>query len=236
VLTTDARTVVLFDPVEGKELGRPSAGSATTLAGIAPLLVGNRDLLAVLYFRNHGSTLQCFDRRGAARWEAEQFVSREAAEDVAVDGAGVYAVCGGVLSAFALRDGKPLWQLPLPAEGAAWKLIPTRDGLLAYPSDLGFRRTSVQWLAGALRVGSVHPLRKRSDPILPVLIVDPETGRIMQRVNVPVERALAGVLAEGWRLTPSAISEPLYPVVRVTPGGLLAAVPGWAGARRAGMD
>src|SRR5262249_44939132 len=199
-LAEDPGTVVLFDPTNGKEQTRPVSGPSTTLSGVPPRLATAGDTLTVAQVRNHGTTLQCFDARtGVARWEEERRVGRTPPDDLAADASAVYVVCGCELSAFALRDGKPLWQTLLLGPDAGWRVLTCRGGLLAYPADFGFRLT-LGWLPGRLSLSAL-PSRP-SSPRFAVHIIDPESGQLVQRINLSRAAAQVGT-SPGGAWTPS---------------------------------
>lgn len=235
-LTADGRTVVLLDPESGKELARLFAGQETSLTGRAPLLAGGPDGLVVLSDRNHGSTLQCFDpRTGAARWKSDRLVSRESGECLTVDGGAAYTVCGGVLSAFSLRDGKLIWQSALPESGSDWQLLPCRDGIVAYPGSVGVMRGDLHWATGSVSLTGVRRTRGR-EPLLPVRIYDPEMGNLLQSVNRPLEatRVEVGGGVRSW--LPSVTLERVSPVVQVWRGTLAVGVSGSTCGRTAARE
>jgi hypothetical protein len=70
-------------------------------------------------------------------------VGRTPPDDLAADATAVYVVGGGEVSAFAMRDGKLLWQTALAGPGNGWRLLLGRGGLVVYPSDLGVFRLTV---------------------------------------------------------------------------------------------
>jgi outer membrane protein assembly factor BamB/tetratricopeptide (TPR) repeat protein len=187
-LVTDPATVVLLDAAAGKELARPPLVAPTTLSGRPPLAVGAGGVLLLVVDRNFGPTLQRFDPlTGQALWPSERLLGTDTVADGAVtfDREAVFAVSGDTLSAHALADGRALWRVTLPREGRDWRALRTRDYLVAYPADAGDRDLRCRTLLGTLSlVAAFGPLERRAAGV-PVLLVDPKTGRAVQRLNVP---------------------------------------------------
>lgn len=229
-LTEDSRTVTLLDLTDGRTLGRPLADTSTLHSGVAPLLAGNSESVALLQLRNHGTTLQCADARTVAlRWAEEQQVSRNPADDLAVDAVAAYTVCGGEVSSFSLRDGKRRWQRVLPGSGKAWRLIVCRGGVVAYAAEPGIFHASLDFPLG--RWSLTTPWRRPFSTSCAIHILDPESGELVQRVNLPpivpqmeVARSNAWGLAFGLKRTSIA--------VQVDPHGLVGSAPGVVFGRR----
>jgi outer membrane protein assembly factor BamB len=182
-LVPDARTVVVFEPAAGKEVARAAAGPRSTLSGAAPLVAGNAEALLVHSSRNYGSVLQCLDPlTGKARWPEERLVGREpvAPGSLSLDRGAAYLASGSTLSAHALTDGHFLWSVPL-ADGGDWQTRLLRNYLLVYPGEVGPSGWELRSPFGSLRLAA--PGSDEGSPYYSVLLLDPKTGELVQRVN-----------------------------------------------------
>ncbi len=218
VVAVDARHVVLFDPAVGKELWAysPAARGSTTLTGEPPRLLGGADTLLLLVARNYGYQLERLDpATGRPLWKPRARIIREAldAGQVGVGAKAVFYVSRGVLTARSLADGKLLWSQPLDGPAGAWRAVCSPRAVLAIPVRRSLR-PSWYWVP----LGDVPlalPIRLPAGRGLAVLVHDPETGRLVQRLNFPSPVSAAGVqvlphrlvvevAGRAWGLTDSA--------------------------------
>jgi outer membrane protein assembly factor BamB len=181
----DAGTVAVLEPASGKELARAATGRLSTLGGTPPLVAGDAETLLVLSPRNYGSVLCCFDPlTGKARWAEERLVGREpvAPGSLTVDRDAAYLVCGSVLSAHALADGRTLWSVPLPDGAGDWQTCFVRDYLAVYPGEVGPGGWELRGPFGAVRLAP--PGSGERSSYYSVLLLDPKTGELVQRLNL----------------------------------------------------
>jgi hypothetical protein len=162
--------------------------------------------------RNFGPTLQRLDPlTGKALWPDERLLGTETvpAGGVAFDREAVYCASGGVLSAHALADGEELWRVRLPAGGRAWQVLPTRNALVVYPAAAGARDLLCRSCFASLTLAAAFPLHERMTVGVPVLCCDPQTGRLIERLNLPGAGPEVAVRV-GFRA-----GEPLLPQLRL---------------------
>jgi outer membrane protein assembly factor BamB len=180
----DVGTVAVLEPASGKEVARAETGRHSTLNGKAPLVAGDAETLLVVSPRNYGSVLCCLDPlTGKARWPEERLVGREpvAPGSLTVDRQAAYLVCGSVLSAHALADGRTLWSVPLPDGAGDWQTRFVRDYLAVYPGEVGPGGWELRGPFGALRLAA--PGDGERGRYYSVLLLDPKTGELVQRLN-----------------------------------------------------
>jgi outer membrane protein assembly factor BamB len=180
----DAGTVAVLEPASGKEVARAATGRHSTLNGKAPLVAGDAETLLVVSPRNYGSVLCCLDPlTGKPRWPGERLVGREpvAPGSLTVDRQAAYLVCGAVLSAHALADGRTLWSVPLPDDAGDWQTRFVRDYLAVYPGEVGPGGWELRGPFGALRLAP--PGSGEGSSYYSVLLLDPKAGELVRRVN-----------------------------------------------------
>jgi outer membrane protein assembly factor BamB/tetratricopeptide (TPR) repeat protein len=223
-------TAVVLDAAAGKELARLSLGGPTTLSGRPPLAVGSRDVLLVIADRNFGATLRRFDPlTGRALWDDERPIALDPVVpgEVTWDRNAVYVAAENSLAAYGLDNGKPLWRVPL-ADGRRWRLLPAGGYLLACPADVGGRGLRVEWLAGSIELAGVYPPRE-----VPLLLCDPKTGAVVERLNLRCGRRVADESCQpGGPLLPRLALETAPPRIQISRRGLVVAVPGAVWGRR----
>ncbi len=241
VVVNGRATVVALDVSSGKGAWTYVLPGNSTLSGEPPLVFGDADGLFVVVPRNAGYTLQRLDpTTGQALWSDEVTMALDRLDPwcFAFDGAGVYYTSRNVVTALD-RDGKPLWEQPLPSPHGPWRLRRTAEVLLVWPAESPRTKFHSRWLSAALEYQATFPPQDRPGGAIPVLLLAPAAAgeksqgdRVMQRLNFapPVPRA-QGRLAAGEELTavPRALAERAAadgPVVVETASGL---VVGWEG-------
>jgi outer membrane protein assembly factor BamB/tetratricopeptide (TPR) repeat protein len=185
-LVTDPRRVLAFDAEDGKEVWAHEVGGATTLSGEAPQLAGGKGVLLLLVARNYGRALQRLDPlTGKACWPEERLLGTDdlAAADLACDPTAVYYVSRNVLYARSTADGKPLWEAPLRGPAGRWRAVLARGVLCVYPVDVPAVWGRLDWLGLSAGVRITLPVEERPGVGFPVLLYDPPTGRLLQRLN-----------------------------------------------------
>jgi outer membrane protein assembly factor BamB len=228
-LVNDRQAVVALDlSSPGKPAWSYAPPFRSTLTGEPPLLAGDRDALLIVVPRNYGYTVQRLDAAtGRPLWSRDHFGPGSVEPGcVTSDGDGLYYSSRNVVTALALADGRLRWEEALPGPAGAWKLRREGTALLAWPAEA--RRTNLhsRWLAAALELTVTFPPEDRPGRGVPVLLLSPQSGRPVQRLNFvpPAPRAHAR-LAPGEELPalPSLGTERARtdgPVVSLTREGL----------------
>lgn len=202
-LLPDDGAVFLFDARAGKELARYTLPGPDGLTGELPRFrVHQGDPLLVID-RNHGVELDRLRIDGLKRaWDRSPILVGRSLDDVAFAGDRFVTAADGVLAAHAWKDGNRLWDVPLPdAPETRWKVSVAPQGLLVHPAEalmtrpgfdaLGEFRRARGW-GGLLRAAgrSYDAWAARE---LPVLVIDPADGRLVQRLTFPAAGPAAGL-------------------------------------------
>jgi len=131
-------------------------------------------------------------------------------DDVAFADDRFLTAADGVLATHAWKDGSLLWEIPLPdAPHTHWKLTVSPQGLLVHPAEAvllnphfdavgEFRRAG--WARGRLLAAACKSYDSWTARELPVLVIDPADGRLIQRLTFPAAGPAAGVA-----VTPSGV-------------------------------
>jgi outer membrane protein assembly factor BamB len=167
-LVSDSRRAALLHLPSGKEIWSRTLDRPTSLTGEPPQMLGREDILLLLVPRNLGSELQRLDPgTGQTRWET--LISTEAVdlESTDFDDSAVYFVSRNHLQARSLADGKRLWKVPVEGPAGRWRTARARSAVLAYP------------------------LESRPDKPFPVVVCEPKSGEVIQRLNFPASTAFA---------------------------------------------
>ena len=195
-LIPDDGFVFAFDAKAGKELARYTIPGPDSLTGDLPRLRVHQGDVLLLIDRNHGievDRLRTDDLKRA--WERSPiFVGREL-DDVTFADDRIVTASDGILAAHSWKDGALLWENPLPdAPHSRWKLTVSAQGLLVHPAeaimvDPHFDAVDAFRRAGWDRDRLVQAVSKSYDAWtareLPVLVIDPADGRLIQRLTFP---------------------------------------------------
>lgn len=227
--------VVALDLPSGKVAWSHALPRPPSLTGEPPLIAGGRDALLVAVPRNYGYALQRLDpATGRALWSEEVPLGPDRIDPgrVALDGGGVFYTSRNVAAALALDDGRVLWEQTLPGPAGGWRLRREGPALLAWPAEARRAKLHSRWAAASLELDVTFPPEDRPGRGVPVLLLDPQSGRATQRLNfvAPAPR-VQGRLASDEELTavPGLRAERAAadgPVVRLTRDGLAV---GWDG-------
>jgi outer membrane protein assembly factor BamB len=237
----DAQHITLFDAAAGQELWTHLINGTTTLSGEPPIVSGEGRSFILVIARNYGYALQRLDAEtGKACWPEERLLGPEpiAAESIACDPSTVYVSSRNVLSAYALADGKRLWELPLIGPAGRWRTRVVGEQVLVHPLEAWATDFSFRWLSFSAKLERNLPWE---DPAgrwrgLPVLLCDARTGRLTQRLNfsVPAPQARRQLEASPGTAGLPGITAWLHlkegqpPAVQVVPRGVVVAVDGIA--------
>jgi len=232
-IVTGRQRVVALDPTSGQVAWSHSLPRPDSLTGELPLLVGGPDALFVIVPRNYGQGLQRLDpRTGQVLWPEELDLGPERIEPhrAAVDDNGVYYTSRNVVTALARNGGRLLWEQALPGPSGAWCLCRVGRMLLAWPAEARRAKFHSRWLTASLELDVTLPPEDRPGRGIPLLVLDPLDGAVVQRLNfIPPFARAQGQLATDEELTamPSLLTERAAadgPMVQLTRGGL---VVGW---------
>ena len=185
------------------------AGGDASLTGEPPQVGAWGDRVFVAVRRNHGVEI---DRLGLAdgrsAWDdGPAFLDADRIDLSAADADAdrLYVAAGGVLTALDLADGTPAWEMDLPEPGG-WVVRAGPNVVIAYPrcavpaepvgdvlARLGrsFRRSPVP---GRLPGLAATLYDAWVDRAVPVLLFDPESGRLLKRLDVPARGPLIAVV------------------------------------------
>jgi outer membrane protein assembly factor BamB len=151
----DARRVVMLDMASGKEIWSHKIAGTTTLSGESPQVFILGDTLLLRVPRNYGYELERLDvATGQRKWPKPVLLGRGSSNlrHAAADGSTIYMVCGNVLEALALDDGRRRWQARVEGPGDDWRVAVTKRCLLVYPRQ-------------AQSVANAHVLYRRAMPL-----------------------------------------------------------------------
>jgi hypothetical protein len=246
-LVSDAQHVVLVDLPAAKGVWSYEVPGDSTRTGEPPGMIVHERSLLVLIPRNFGSTVQrLHPDTGKALWPEESFLSAERIDpdQVALDRTAFYYAAENVIYAHSLNDGKRLWELPLQGPAGPWQVVRAANSLLAYPAVSPTDRFGFRWLGTSLELQLTRPPHDPTRRGFPLLVCDPETGKLIQRLNLtagPVWTSRRSDSTEQswlpkveWR---RGVEGGSTPVVALTPKGVVVALEQKAwGLRPMGVD
>lgn len=203
-LIPDDASVFLFDAKAAKELARYAIPDVASLSGELPQFRIHQGNPLLIIHRNHGIELDRLKTDGLKRaWKRDPiFVGREL-DDLALSGEQFFTAADGTLTAYSWKDGERQWEIPLPeAVDTKWKITPSPQGLLVHPAEairtktdfdaIGeFRKAGWRWDKLLQTVGKSYDVWTARE--LPILLIDPADGRLIQRLNFPALGPAAGV-------------------------------------------
>jgi outer membrane protein assembly factor BamB len=203
VTATGPGQVVAFDPVTGRTVWEYDAGRPASLAGTAPLVWTGGGSVFVAVTRNVGVEIdRLLPSNGALLWpNRPAFIP--AAEinpaATAVDDERLYVSVNDRLVAFRLDTGRPTWEAPLPCcrEAPGWTILAAANTVVVLPSEARPAEPVPAVAARVARSFAQRPSAERLpglastlydawiDRTVPVLLLEPTTGRQLARLDLP---------------------------------------------------
>lgn len=183
-----------------------------SLTGQPPQVRAWNDVILIAVSRNHGVELDRLDMSdGTTLWKSgPAFVdaTRVNLAHADADTEHIFMQAGDRLVAFTLKTGRTEWEAELPATHGAggWVVKAGSKCVVAYPeaaiprervADVlarvlrGFRTAPAPWRLPGLAAGLYDAWVTRT---VPVLLIDPETGKQLARIDIPA----AGPAVTAW--------------------------------------
>ncbi|AWM38636.1 Outer membrane protein assembly factor BamB [Gemmata obscuriglobus] len=171
------------------------------LAGEPPQVRAFGAELLIAVRRNYGVDLEPVSAAdGKSLWHEPAFLDADHIDlsGVDADADRIYVPVGNKVVALAREDGTPAWSVTLPDAGdAGWAVRVGKSGLIAHPRQAPTREPVADVLARLSRSFRREPHLWRLpglaatlydawvDRVVPVVLLDPETGTRTGRFNVP---------------------------------------------------
>jgi len=185
-LLTEPDRLTAVDSRTGAGLWKYAIENPVSLTGEPLQTLGNRDALLILVSRNYGYYLECLDAKtGRRRWSKPRYLGTEQTDlqGGTLDDSALYLVQNDLLLAHALADGRLLWRRALPAVAEShWRILRTQDSLILYPRYGHSVLWQLRWLFATAQLRLSRP----PGDALAVLFCEPQTGQLVQRVNLVV--------------------------------------------------
>jgi outer membrane protein assembly factor BamB len=196
-------TVRLVNLSSGRVRWTHNEGRDTSLSGTPPQVRGWGPTLLIAVSRNHGVELDRLDpATGRSAWNGDAAFLDAAAvslENADADDVRVFVPAGKLLTAVCVKDGKTAWEAELPDTRAAggWVVRAGQQCVIAYPANAVPREPVATVFTRVARSFRNNPDPARLPGLfatlydawvarsVPVLLFDPETGRRLNRFDVP---------------------------------------------------
>jgi outer membrane protein assembly factor BamB len=208
LVVPDSSSIVVLDAA-GRVVWTARVTAPSAISGQPPSVLVSMNALLILTQTSLGPRLQRLDpATGKPVWPRTPLLddSTTAKSAWAIDEDTVYVPQGRKLVALSLTDGKPRWETALAGPAASWRAARVGDFLLVHPAHVAEWRLQFRSPLAAVQWGLSWPPEERPGAGCPVHALDPQTGRIVQRWNVP-----AGSL----RLQSYPAASSLWPAVDV---------------------
>jgi outer membrane protein assembly factor BamB len=215
VIASGSRSLTMLDFISGNALWTHEADRKFSLSGEPPQTLGDGENLVCCISRNYGYELDRLDIRTGARLWPQPVLLRERPDlcCATLDESSVYVTAGGVLQAVALANGLRLWEQPLSGSVGTWRALLTKNYLLAHPADAEMSVNAVFLarrylpLDGTALFPTLAPWsvariipecmwafsRAQSPSQLPLVLLDPKTGKVLHRLSFAGQGPAAGV-------------------------------------------
>ncbi|MBY0512938.1 MAG: hypothetical protein K2P78_03390 [Gemmataceae bacterium] len=215
--------VRLIDTESGEWSVGYAADGPSSLTGASSQIGAFNGRALVAVYRSHGVEL---DRLASAPWHDGPAYIDAARIDLAhacADADRVYLPVGNRVCAVAWRDGHMAWDVELPSAppGSSWAVHPGRGALIVHPCQPIPRITRQSVMQHTLHEFAMRPAGGRLpglaaaaydawvDRTIPVLVLDPKTGAVLDRLDLPARGPVlvarfdgdAAVIACGDRVT-----------------------------------
>ena len=184
------------------------AGGEASQTGRPPQVLAVSDGLVVAVSRNHGIELERLLGTGGTRlWHDHGPAFLPAGElDLSAadtDLVNLYVPAEGRLTALRMTDGRVMWVADLPASVTGWRAHAGRHAVVALPARpvmadapspgqaaVSFALAPGVWRVPALALALYDGWTART---VPVVVLDPETGRVRRRLDLPAVGPVLGV-------------------------------------------
>jgi len=195
-------TVRMLHLATGRMYRTHQQDSEVSLAGPPPQVRAWGGTILIAVTRNQGVELDRFNmKEGATAWATPAFLDatqvRLANADADADR--VYLPVQNKVAAFALKDGKSAWEAKLPdTHGAGgWVVKAGSKCIIAYPENAIPRVPMAEVFAQITRSFRAAPQLERLPAlaatvydawvtrVVPILLLDPETGKELARFDIP---------------------------------------------------
>jgi outer membrane protein assembly factor BamB len=241
-ITPDAESVLLLDPVSGRDLWTHRLPGVTTRTGEPPRVTAGPNALLMAWAMNIGWRVQRLDRTtGKPLWSDPPLINTGELDvgSWSQDADAFYGVQDRTLFARSLKDGSLLWRQPLAGPSGRWRTQRFGDALLAYPIEAKGWRFQFRWLTAALQWTGCSPPEEKPGRGYPVVCCDAKTGRLVQRLDFAVDsQSFARLDRNGADVLPVFAMERVegLPLVYVSKHGLIVALNGRAWGLSAGKQ
>jgi outer membrane protein assembly factor BamB len=184
------------------------AGGEASQTGRPPRVLAVPDGLIVAVSRNHGVELDRLLGAGGTRlWHDHGPAFLPAGElDLSAadtDLVNLYVPAGGRLTALRMTDGRTMWVADLPASVTGWRAYAGRRAVVVLPEQpvmadvpslsraaISFALAPRAWRVPSLVAALYDGWTART---VPVLVLDPEAGRVRRRLDLPAVGPALGV-------------------------------------------
>jgi outer membrane protein assembly factor BamB len=224
---------VAYDFPAGTPAWSFQLGGPTSQTGAPPQVLGGEETLLVIVSRNFGYTLQTIDpETGRALWPDEILLGSDSVStgSVAWDQNSVYVTTRSTLRSLAREDGRLLWTKAFPSIPGGWLLLRVPSALLAWPAAVRRTDCSFRWLGNSTEWSVAYPPEDRPGRGIPLLVLDPRTGKLVQRLNFQSWLRTQGktVMGQSWGVIPTLracrrLDSQKSPIVQWTGSGILIA-------------
>ena len=188
------------------------AEGEASLAGEPPQVRAWHDAVVVAVRRNHGIELdRVGPTDGKSSWSGGPAFLDAARADLHgadADSLRLYVPAAGKLFALTLEDGKPAWEVDLPAR-ADWSVRAGPNAVVVYPNltlteepfeitwkrvCASFARSPLPWRLPGLTATLYDSWTDRT---VPVLLFHPETGKLLKKLSLPARGSYVSACFDG---------------------------------------
>jgi outer membrane protein assembly factor BamB len=182
----DDQSLILMSVPTGRVLWKKMASQPSITARAPQVLVNDRSVFQLV---DGWQLAQLSLDSGEKVWEKAIPNGPIEADLSAMDSDCFYFVSQGKIHAWSLSSHQPLWKNELPKLTVPWRLSITGPYLLLFPSQPPF---TLRWQFSFSPLPMSFPFEMQWDD-LPLVIIDKETGKIVQSSNFRGANAQSGV-------------------------------------------